>query len=234
MTVSERSEVHPDRSAIAQRWVLLGMACSLAFDRFIELYRKYSEDQPRDERGRWVDTGGEEGPETTGSVSPVYMERTGDPSIDTITDKLNAVASYVHDLLGPGEGRLYGIAFHNNFAQRVEMLRIQDLSAEVSYNEGVEVPYGARGSARTDVILREERDGGLSVKAIWDLKTGSAEIYPSRARELRSKVGVGPETPLIEIQINTGIRNKEASDVLAIRAERGELHIPRVARTDHP
>lgn len=77
----------------AQRSVLLWMACSLAFDRFVQIYRKYSEDQPRDERGRWVDAGGEREPETTGSLRPVYNERTGNPKIDGVTDGLNEVLS---------------------------------------------------------------------------------------------------------------------------------------------
>lgn len=210
------------------------MACSLAFDRFVQLYRKYSEDQPRDERGRWVDAGGEREPETTGALVPVYVERTGNPLIDGITDRLFGVASDVHDLLGPGQGAVYGTEFHYEFAARVRELGIPDLSAEVSFDRGVERPYTSPGAVRTDVILRDYTDGIPSVTAIWDLKTGDAVVSAARAQQIREKVGVGLDTPLIEIQTRTGIRIKEMSDVLALRSDDRQFRLPGGAGTDHP
>lgn len=201
----------------ARRWMALGLACSLAFDRFTRVCGKYREDQLRDERSRFASEGGDDGPDTTGSLVPTYVERTGDPLIDDITTRLFGVVSDVHDLLGDGGGAANGRAFHDEFAARVRELGIPDLSAEVTYDQGVERPYASPNAIRTDVILRNYKDGTASVTAIWDLKTGNAEISPAWAQQIREKVGVGVGTPLIEIQTRTGIRTKEMSDVLALR-----------------
>jgi hypothetical protein len=227
-----RRGTFPDSPDTARRSLLLGLACSLEFERFMVLYGKYREDQARDDRGRFADEGRGE-PETTGSLSRVRDDKTGDPLIDEITDRLHAVASQVHDMLGDGGGLAYGRDFHNEFARGVRGLNIPDLSAEVTYDRGVPMPYATPGAIRTDVILRSYKDGITSVTAIWDLKTGNAILSETRAAEIREKVGVGRETPLIEIQTNFGIRNKEVDHVLAVRAEPRELHLSRLARADH-
>lgn len=206
------------RTIAARRWVLLGMASVLAFDKFVLLYRKYSEDQPRGPDGRWIDAGGGDGPETTGSLVRTFDEKTGNPLIDSVTDKLHGIASDVHDLLGDGAGAGYGTVFHHEFAQRVRRSGIPDLTAEVSFNDKMEVPYASPDSVRTDVVLRNYKDGVPSVTAIWDLKTGNATLTASRAREIRQKAGATEDTPLIELQINLGIRNKEMGDVLVLRS----------------
>jgi len=123
----------------------------------------------------------------------------------------------VHDVLGDGAGAGYGTTFHHEFAQRVRRLGISDLSAEVSFDQSVPVPYASPNSVRTDVVLRNYKDGVPSVTAIWDLKTGNATLTESRARELRTNAGATDNTPLIEVQINLGIRNKEMGDLLVLR-----------------
>lgn len=216
----------------ARRWVLLGTACSLAFERFVRLYRKYSEDQPRDQQGRWVDAGERQEPDSTGALAPSYVERAGDPLIDAITDLLIGVASNVHDILGDGEGMAYGRAFHNEFAAQVRELGVPDLSAEVTYDGGVERPYASPKAIRTDVTLRNYEGGIVAVTAIWDLKTGNAEISGARAREIREKVGVGTDTPLIEIQTRYGTRMKEMNDGLALWSHDRESDLPRAPEAD--
>jgi hypothetical protein len=88
---------------------------------------------------------------------------------------------------------------HKLFADTVRALILPDigtLQVEQSFDEKGAAKYGADGSIRTDVILRNKK--GLII-AIFDLKTGNAIISPSRARELRAMTGVGPEVPVIEL-----------------------------------
>jgi hypothetical protein len=87
----------PDSPDPARRSLLLGLACSLEFERFMVLYGKYREDQARDDRGRFADEGRGE-PETTGSLSRVRDDKTGDPLIDEITDRLHGIASQAHEI----------------------------------------------------------------------------------------------------------------------------------------
>jgi hypothetical protein len=54
--------------------------------------------------------------------------------------------------------------------------------------------YGAEGSVRTDVVLRD--DAG-NIIAIYDVKTGSADMSPARAAELRIKAGVDNTAPIL-------------------------------------
>ena len=95
--------------------------------------------------------------------------------------------------------RGYGVQVHTVFARIVRALSlpgIGTLQVEQSFDKNGEAKYGADGSIRTDVILRNKK--GLII-AIFDLKTGNAIISPSRARELRAMTRVGPEVPVIEL-----------------------------------
>ena len=65
--------------------------------------------------------------------------------------------------------------------------------------------YGAKGSVRTDVILRNEVG---DVIAIYDVKTGEKGIEPERAAELRIKAGVGNEVPIMQMSFPYGISRK--------------------------
>lgn len=67
--------------------------------------------------------------------------------------------------------------------------------------------YGAKGSVRTDVVLRN--DVG-QVIAIYDVKTGEKGIEPARAAELRLKVGVGNEVPVIQMSFKYGLSRKHS------------------------
>lgn len=68
--------------------------------------------------------------------------------------------------------------------------------------------YGAEDSIRTDVHMRSHPDATGSIIAIWDLKTGSATLSPSRAGARRAGAGVGPEVPVIEIHAIKGVSVK--------------------------
>ena len=56
-----------------------------------------------------------------------------------------------------------------------------------------------RGSIRTDVVLRN--DVG-DITAIYDVKTGEADLAPGRVRELRAKTGVGLSVPVIQLNVS--------------------------------
>ena len=50
MSALYRRGTLPETAGTARRSLLLGLVCSLAFERFIVLYRKYRDDQTRDDR----------------------------------------------------------------------------------------------------------------------------------------------------------------------------------------
>lgn len=58
------------------------------------------------------------------------------------------------------------------------------------------------------MILRSNPDATGSVIAIWDLKTGSATLSPSRAGELRRGAGAGQEVPVIGLHAIKGVSVK--------------------------
>lgn len=62
---------------------------------------------------------------------------------------------------------------------------IGENGVEQSFSEKDVVKYGADGSIRTDVIMR---DANGRVIAIWDVKTGSAELTDARRRKFGKKL----------------------------------------------
>jgi hypothetical protein len=93
---------------------------------------------------------------------------------------------------------------HKLFADTVRVLILPDigtLQVEQSFDKDGAANYGADGSIRTDVILRNKKG---QIIAIFDLKTGNAIISPSRARELRAMTRAGPEVPVIELHSAKG------------------------------
>lgn len=63
--------------------------------------------------------------------------------------------------------------------------------------------YGSKDSIRQDIVLRDETGTAI---AIYDVKTGSAEIRPPRADVFRSFTR--PGVPVIELHINHGVSLK--------------------------
>jgi hypothetical protein len=197
------------RAIEADRSRRLGLVASVAFSRFVRLYRKYSPDQPRDDRGRWVETGSEGDIDATGSVTPIVNEvRTGDLEIDSVTQKLAEKLAEVVDALGEGSGLIYGTRVHAAFAEAVRNSGIPNLQVERSWLDGELIPtYGFAGSIRTDVVLRRYDDSS-PVRAIWDVKTGDARLSAPRRDELRRQVGVGSEVPVLELSVRRGVAIK--------------------------
>lgn len=97
------------------------------------------------------------------------------------------------------DAQRYGTLIHGRFAAAV---RIQNLHG-IGYG-GVETTfplafYGMKGSIRTDVTLRNEVG---DIIAIYDVKTGEADLKPGRVRELRAKTGVGLSVPMIQLNVS--------------------------------
>lgn len=180
----------------------LGLMASLSLRRFLILYRKYSDDQPRDERGRWVETGADDNSsvDTVGMVKS--LEKSGDPEIDTLTVILADTLEQAIDDTGPGSGAAYGTLVHSRFEAAVNAINMPGVGVERSWLGGEQVPYGTAGSIRTDVSLRDEATG--EVKAVWDVKTGGARMTDARADQIRSELRVGRDVPVIELHYERG------------------------------
>ena len=86
-----------------------------------------------------------------------------------------------------GSGPVAGTNKHTAFAQNVNALGRNDLMTEVSYKDGVQVPYGTGGSIRFDV-MQFDKDG-VPIAA-WDFKTGSAMLTDARITEMQNKSGL--------------------------------------------
>ena len=94
-------------------------------------------------------------------------------------------------------GAVYGTAVHSAFAEEIKALGDANLSTEVSYLNGEVVPYGTAGSVRLDVV----EGNPLSPTAIYDLKTGSAALTPSRIAQIQANLPPGYQNiPVFEIR----------------------------------
>ena len=116
----------------------------------------------------------------------------------------------------------YGTALHHAFAAAVRLQAAMgggnfDVETTFGAIDGQHY-YGAKGSIRTDVILGNDIG---DVVAIYDVKTGDAGLSASRIRELRAKVGVGFNVPIIQLSTRTGISIKSITlcnmDLMAAR-----------------
>ena len=96
---------------------------------------------------------------------------------------------------------MYGVAVHLEFANAVRTLDLPGIGfagVEQSFDLDGLADYGAAGGVRTDVTMWGiDASGEFRPLAIWDVKTGAAQLRPSRAEQLRQIVGVGDEVPII-------------------------------------
>lgn len=136
---------------------------------------------------------------------------TGDARIDTATIKLTTTLAEVMDVIEYVPGltpQEYGRMVHEKFADTVRVLDLPGIAYEDVETTFGGAYYGARGSIRTDVVLRDDTN---KVIAIYDVKTGDATIGAARAAELRAKTGAGPSVPIIELQAIHGVTRKGIS-----------------------
>ena len=112
-----------------------------------------------------------------------------------VGELLEGAASRAAATVGPGSGAVYGTRMHVAFRAEVEALGIPGLRTEVSYVNGVEVPYGTPGSVRIDV---GHFDAAGQIQGVFDLKTGSATLTPARTQQIQQ--AVGSQVPVKEIR----------------------------------
>lgn len=147
------------------------------------------------------------------AVSIDYSDAlTGISTIDDATKSLSntlALTMQTMDFIPEQTPQAYGTAVHVAFGALVRMQGIPGIAPrDVEHSFGGD--YGMRGSIRTDVVLRSESG---DVIAIYDVKTGGARLTPARVRELRSKTGVGPNVPIIEMHVLRGAQIKGRAHV---------------------
>jgi hypothetical protein len=193
---------------------------------------KYDPNQPRvpagsSSGGQWTRVGGPTGSALDASVDVVNPNAelaqigsqisfgpdalTGISGIDETTVALATTLAKVVDGIGliPGaDAARYGTAVHVMFATAVRLAGFPGIGffdVESTFGPEPDARYGAKGSVRTDIVLRNE---AREIIAIYDVKTGGARIRPGRARELRVKTGTGPSVPIIELHVVRGISLK--------------------------
>lgn len=97
---------------------------------------------------------------------------------------------------GPGKGAVYGTRVHSRFSDIVDSWGDSNFTTEQSYLNGVPVKYGTPGSIRVDVA-----EGPVeSPIAVYDLKTGAAELTSARILQLQQHIPGGASTPIIQFK----------------------------------
>lgn len=71
---------------------------------------------------------------------------------------------------------------HSNSKQLVDGSSLKNVRTEVSYLNGIEVPYGTKGSVRLDAVLYSKN----KIVGVWDLKTGNAGLSQRRINQILS------------------------------------------------
>lgn len=238
------------------RWLIKDLKVDLTIQ---GLQRKYRPDQARDDRGRWVDEGGEgtEGANEIGAVTVtvetedrmpdgrdsqetglVFVANrlavtidyskalTGTPTIDKATKDLSEILADTMgkmDFIPEWTPQAYGTAVHVAFGTRVRVAGLEGigpLDVEHSFIGGGSADYGEAGSIRTDVVLRNIHS---EVIAVYDLKTGNADMTIARANQIRESVGVGLNVPIIQLHVLRGASLKSRAVIRKIGAIRARL-----------
>jgi HK97 family phage portal protein len=187
------------------------------------LLAKYSPDQPRvpagnPDGGQWT-SGGEGGAEVSDeaddqellpeNANPIGARRAitvdaiaRDPRINKASLILLKTLADAMDRIGPVpelSPSQYGIRVHGEFASLVRQQGIEGIELidiEQSFGQLGPTHYGASGSVRPDLILRDP-DG--KIIAIYDVKTGERGLKYDRSDRLRRLTGAGPNVPVFEL-----------------------------------
>ena len=181
----------------------LRVRLSLLTVRLAEMKAGFREDQSRGPDGRWNGGGG--------SVIVTRKDKTGNPRIDAKTDQLVDTMKEVVEKVGPGSGAAYGISVHAEAAKLIRSLDLPGIGihgVEQSFSAEGLVRYGLNDSVRTDIILRDGRTAAAPIMAVWDIKTGNADLSPKMVKNIRDDLGIDEDVPVIEIHVSRGIRVK--------------------------
>jgi hypothetical protein len=182
----------------------------------------YSPDEPRlpagnPGGGQWTSEGEVAATPTVvnhGSITPAQQYAstliikhpgalTGDPRIDETTNKLVTVLQGVMDTVEYPPGMSPQRQAFGTTVVAEGLPGIGPGDVEMTFPAG---SYGSSGSVRTDGVLRDD-DGNII--AIYDVKTGAADLTPARADQLRTKTEAPSNTPVIQIRFNEALRKNQ-------------------------
>jgi hypothetical protein len=127
--------------------------------------------------------------EAEGSVALEIFAETSTSS------ELSSAAMRAIETVGEGRGAVYGTKVNSAFEAEVNALGDANLSTEVSYLNGKVVPRGTPGSVRIDVV--EGRT--TNPTSVYDLKTGQANLTPTRIQQIQSHLPGGNKVPVHEV-----------------------------------
>jgi hypothetical protein len=136
--------------------------------------------------------------------------QTGISTIDNTTkalmDILNqTVATMSRAGMSP---QRWGIFVHGAFAVQVKLAGLPGIDSgdvETTFSLIPGSRYGSKDSIRTDVVLRN--DAG-DIIAIYDVKTGAADLDERRVNELLAKTRAAPGTPVFQLHLSHGPSRK--------------------------
>jgi len=161
-----------------------------------------------------TDTGSRSGDQYA-AITVYRYDTTGDEQVDRTSNIL--FQAMVRDeelvnralvLLGKVGPALYGTLVHLTFAADIRWQDIPGVGSdgvEQSFSLGGVARYGANGTIRTDVVLRDD-DG--NIVAVWDLKTGNAELTDARIQEIRDELKLSDNVKIFELHIGRGVMRK--------------------------
>ena len=123
----------------------------------------------------------------------------------TTEDVLQALATKV-DVQVEGRGPASGTYRHSLFEKEVKAIYGEDglIKTEKSFLNGKPVDRGTPGSVRVDVV-EYNLDG--SVKAVYDLKTGSATLNEARKEQIRKALDIPESVPIMAVKPEEPIQN---------------------------
>ena len=146
-----------------------------------------------------------------GQVTIVNNAQTGISTVDDTTEKLKTVLEKVVNARPEGFGPEYGRTIYYDFGDAVKAENLRGIGSEGvehTFPEGG-TRYGSKGTVRTDIVLRNDIG---DVIAIYDVKTGTANLDARRVQELRDKTGAGLHVPIIEMHIQRGLSLKAQTE----------------------
>ena len=145
------------------------------------------------------------------SAHPKFNDwRTGISTIDDTTQALmdildRTVAPLSRAGMSPSQ---WGIFVHAAFAAQVILAGLPGIGprdVEMTFSRIPRARYGSKDSVRTDVVLRNAVG---DIIAIYDVKTGEADLSERRVNELLAKTRAAPGTPVIQLHLTHGPSRK--------------------------
>jgi hypothetical protein len=161
-------------------------------------------------------TGGASGNLASPNVQQVVLHvdmsngMTGISTIDETTKALTEILARTFETMewvGLSPAR-FGTALHVAFALQVRFAGLPGIGpgdVETTFSLEPDAGYGSRGSIRTDVVLR---NAAGEIIAVYDVKTGNADLSPRRVREILEKTQAAPGTPIIQLHLTRGPSRK--------------------------